>query len=208
MPHDNPPLVYWDTNVFIAFMKKEPNRLDDIEYMVDKTERGKLIVITSPFTFTEAYKINDKDCHEYIEDVRKFFNHDYRRITVMDGSSGFMTQKLRNTQNNITWQDSIHVATALLNNVDFMLTYDGENPKHEDPLLALHDRLSFISDETRKLQIITPKDYVIWMRQKEENEKEEREKIKRQKEIEKNEQKEQKRGQTSLFERSQSDEVE
>ncbi|MBN2325659.1 MAG: PIN domain-containing protein [Candidatus Omnitrophica bacterium] len=168
-----PPIIYLDTNVFIGYMKQEEDKISDVKKLVNRTEEKKIILITSPFTLTEAWQCNGVECHKYYNGNKIFFKHEFRRIYIMDIEIGVLTQKLQNERKvkgyKLSYKDSIHVATALVAKADVLLTYDGtsEDNKKKDPLLELDDTFKYPLIDGRKLRIKTPSDFLLYLDEQE-----------------------------------------
>lgn len=159
----DPPFVYWDTNVLIGLMKKEQDKIKTIERMIQKTEAKDLIVVTCPYTLTESWRHEDKECHQYFDEIKAFFRHEYRRIVSFDASTGILTQRLINQRENrgykLTYGDSIHIAAALHLGVDALLTYDGTG-KSKNPMIDLDRQFDYPHIRGRPLRIMPPDQFL------------------------------------------------
>jgi len=54
MPAERPPRVYWDANVFLSFIEAIPERLAEIESILDAARRRELEIVTSMVTIVEV----------------------------------------------------------------------------------------------------------------------------------------------------------
>lgn len=148
------PRYYWDACAWIALIKQEAGRFDACRHAVELAEEGKVEIWTSAFTLAEVYKRRidggsasldadkDKDFEDYIE-------KDFVQIVQVDVDVGTAARRLLRAFPTIGKpQDAIHVATALLNDIDELHTFDRED------LL----RLSGVLDRSdgKKLAICSP----------------------------------------------------
>lgn len=61
MTPDAPKRYYWDSDVFLSYIGKVPERLSGIEAMLESAEKGEVEIITSMVTITEvAFAASEK----------------------------------------------------------------------------------------------------------------------------------------------------
>ncbi|MER8653432.1 PIN domain-containing protein [Mesorhizobium sp. M0847] len=146
------PNYYWDACMWIALIQREPGRFEACQHIIERAQRGEVKIWTSAFTLAEVYKPNkesdllsepdDKAFEDYIE-------QDFVTLVQVDMDIGVAARRLLRKHASIRKpQDAIHIATALLNNVDELHTFD------RNDMLALDGRLNR-ADGT-KLRIVTP----------------------------------------------------
>nr|WP_172685430.1 type II toxin-antitoxin system VapC family toxin [Methylobacterium oryzae] len=124
------PKYYWDACAWIALIKQETGRFDACKHTIELAEEGKVEIWTSAFTLAEVYKRRidggstsleaekDKDFEDYIE-------KDFVQIVQVDADVGTAARRLLRAFPDIGKpQDAIHVATALLNDMDELHTFD------------------------------------------------------------------------------------
>lgn len=128
------PKYYWDACAWIALIQQESDRFDSLSYVIEEAKAGNVELWTSSFTLAEVYKrpcgapeqsglSADEDAifEDYI--LQSFV----QRVQV-DFEVGVLARRLLRKYPVIAKpQDGIHLATALLNNVDELHTYDREN---------------------------------------------------------------------------------
>lgn len=160
MPSKSTDLVYWDTCVFFGFLKKEEQRIQFIIPLVRSAEAQKLIIATSTITITESYKLAAEPNRNHLRQIREFLQHEYIRLIALDRAIAFRTQEIRQEYEQIIdFEDSIHLATAIENNIPTFLTYDGYSSRgRAKKLIQLHQKLELKNHE--KLQIMSPHDYL------------------------------------------------
>jgi predicted nucleic acid-binding protein len=148
------PRYYWDACAWIALIQQEPNRFESLKYVIDEARAGRAEIWTSLFTLAEVYKRpcdgeqksllpqQDQNFEDYI--LQGFVE----RVQV-DYDVGVLARRLLRLYPEIQKpQDGIHLATALLNNVDELHTYDREN------LIGLSDKID--RRDGKKLKICPP----------------------------------------------------
>jgi predicted nucleic acid-binding protein len=56
------PCFYWDSCVFLSYIEETPNRLPDIDGLLENAEKGKIEIITSTITIVEvAYAKTERE---------------------------------------------------------------------------------------------------------------------------------------------------
>jgi predicted nucleic acid-binding protein len=127
------PRYYWDACAWISLIQQDANRFDSLSYVVEEAKNGKVEIWTSNFTLAEVYK---RPCDGNMtgltvaEDVpfEDFILQDFVTRVQVDFDVGTLARRLLRTHPGIVKpQDGIHLATALLNNIDELHTYDREN---------------------------------------------------------------------------------
>src|SRR5665213_113707 len=149
------PKYYWDACAWIALIQQEQNRFESLSYLIEEAKNGKIEILTSNFTLAEVYKRPiDNGGQKSLLDTQDQAFEDYilqdfvSRVQV-DFDVGTLARRLLRAYPTIQKpQDGIHVATALLNNVDELHTYDRAN------LLDLTEKIE--RQDGKKLRICHP----------------------------------------------------
>lgn len=135
MSGTNKNIVYWDTCIFYALIKKEMSHgeeaLDAIREMADRMDDGGLYIMTSQITYGEVLRgnlidANGKDCHEDFKKFRYKPRMLWRNVTSRISE---LTHEIRSeihtgTDKRIGAPDAIHLATAIINKVGVFYTFD------------------------------------------------------------------------------------
>lgn len=127
------PKYYWDACAWIALIQHEAGRFENLSYVVEEARKGSIEIWTSNFTLAEVYKRPcDGDSKGLLlaEDSQfeDFILQDIVTRVQVDFAVGSLARRLlRNYPTIVKPQDGIHLATALLNNVDELHTFDREN---------------------------------------------------------------------------------
>lgn len=128
------PKYYWDACAWIALIQQEKNRFDDLSFIVDQARDDKVEIWTSNFTLAEVFKrpcdgqakglsvVDDTAFEAFLAQA------DVVTRVQVDFDVGTLARRLLRSYPTIAKpQDAIHLATALLNDVDELHTYDRAN---------------------------------------------------------------------------------
>jgi len=148
--------VYWDACSWIALIQKEKiqqpgGAVEDREMMcksvIEAAKKNRLEIATSAFCLAEVCKSPDVR-HESPDRIADFLENDYILISAVDTVIGQRARKLMTGGHaGLKPPDAVHLATALILNVDEMHTFD-------ERLLGLDGRLD--KDDGTKLRICKP----------------------------------------------------
>ena len=136
---------YWDACAWIALIQQEPGRFDSLKYIAEEAKAGRVEIWTSNFTLAEVYKRPiDSGQISLLPENDKAFEDSILQAFVqrvqVDYDVGVLARALLRRYPGIQKpQDGIHLATALLNNVDEIHTYDRQNLLDLDGLIARRD---------------------------------------------------------------------
>lgn len=146
--------VYWDACTFLGLINREADKHADCRSVWDEVERGEVEIVTSFFTFAEVFKVKCEDSAKPLSDdgedlIAGFFASDKIVPRVMDRAVVEKARRLMRKHPACKKpSDAVHLASALLMNVDEMHTYDGSD------LLILSEKVSRADGEL--LTICTP----------------------------------------------------
>lgn len=132
---------YWDANVFLAWLKEEPDKLAQCEAGIRDAEAGKLVIVTSALTLAETLYLVRGElpvAPETRDKVRSFFRNEYILLHELDRGIAELAQDVV-WDHDVAAKDAVHVATALAVSERLPLeqldTYDG-------PLIAKSGAIS------------------------------------------------------------------
>ena len=140
---DSPKRVGWDACTWIALIQKE-KILDDkgkviedryalARSVIDLGTQGKIEIVASGLCLAEVSK-NPSDAKTKDDLVGPFFQQDYILIVPVDMQVGTIARGLMRGGHGLRPPDAVHLATAMVANVDELHTFD-------DRLLKLDERL-------------------------------------------------------------------
>lgn len=123
-------VIYWDTSVFLAWLQDEQweaDILDGIELVVRQVHNNQVLLITSVVTDTEVLRCKiPKEAYAKWEGV---FMRKNVKMIVHDQRVGRKSNQIRDCLHSkgvrVTTPDSIHLATAIINEADEFHTLDG-----------------------------------------------------------------------------------
>jgi predicted nucleic acid-binding protein len=106
---------YWDTCVFLGWLKEEPDKLPQCEAAIREAEIGKLKIVTSTLTVAETLFLIKGErpvSRESRQRLRGFFESEYIELAELDRPTAELAQ-------DVIWdfevrpKDAVHVATAV-----------------------------------------------------------------------------------------------
>ena len=125
--------IYWDACIWIAFINREEGKFPQCDYLVEQARKNKLTIWTSCLSLAEVFK--KKCAGENIalpeeKDVafEDYVHQDFFFEIQMDHDIGVEARKLLRTYKILKKPtDAIHLASAIINNLDEFHTFDYEN---------------------------------------------------------------------------------
>jgi predicted nucleic acid-binding protein len=143
------PKYYWDACAWIGLIQQEPDKIGSLRHVMELAQKGQVEIWTSAFTLAEVFKrrcggdqvgLNLSDDSAF-ED---YLTQDYVQRVQVDVDVGTAARRLLRRYPQIRKpQDAIHAATAALNNIDELHTFDGDDLLPMDGLIPMQngDRL-------------------------------------------------------------------
>ncbi len=118
--------VYWDSDCFLGLLNKEQDKIKKCQSVIKDAEAGKLVIVTSAITFIEVIKMKGKKHiprkNEKI--IQQFFLNPFMSIHNVDRDVGIKARDLMWKNKALKPKDSIHVATALIQKIPELHTFD------------------------------------------------------------------------------------
>lgn len=123
-------IVYFDSCVFLAWLREEQGRVDIVASLFQEAKDGKLKILTSTLAIAEVLNINGLKSpipKENREMVKGLFANEW----IFPEN---VTRRVSEVAQELVWEygidpkDAIHIATAILHGVGTVYSYD-------DPLL-------------------------------------------------------------------------
>jgi len=147
---------HWDACIFLAWLADEscePGVMEGIEDTVRRVNDNEVVLVTSVMTQTEVLESRmTPDAQVKFENVFKrrnviWINHDTRVGKLSHDIRSYYDQR----GIKISSPDSVHLASALIYDVDVLYTLDGSGKKKRGHLLPLDGNVA-----GRKLKIAKP----------------------------------------------------
>ena len=149
---DQPRKVYWDACVWISLIMGETSRIHNCVFIIDEAKKGRIEIWTSSLTHAEAFKMKcgqdqkgiqadkDKAFEDYLE-------QEFVVEVAVDHDIGVLARTLlrKHCPPLKKPNDAIHLATAILHNVDELHTSD------RDDLLNLDGHIQRKDGKTLKI---------------------------------------------------------
>lgn len=146
--------IYWDSCVWIGLINSEPDKIDVCNWVMETARNKEATIWTSSLTLAEVFKkkcgpstvgidpSRDSDFESYIEQ-----NHLFE--VQVDHEIGVIARRLLRAHPELKKpMDAIHLATAVVHNLDEFHTFDAAN------LLALNGKV--MRADGKPLHILTP----------------------------------------------------
>ena len=139
-----PKRVYWDTNCFLGWFQQEKEKRDALRALLDGAETGELVIVTSTLTITECAglptvrKVDDAASRKMLG----FFEQEYIALRAVERN---IAEKAHDfvRAHAIKHKDAVHLATAVIAEVEVMYTYDAA--KGGQAGLLTHHRAAWLS---------------------------------------------------------------
>jgi predicted nucleic acid-binding protein len=130
---------YWDSNVFLAWIKGESGRVEICEAIVRLARNDECVIVTSAITLAEVVRPRQKGTIEMTEDEDKkivaFFSNPFLRFVDLSPSLAARSRVLQ-WKFNLGVRDAIHVVSAIAGRADVIETYDPDFTKVDVSLVA------------------------------------------------------------------------
>lgn len=135
---------YWDTCLFIAYLKNSPDEQEDVDIidaLLRKAKKGENTIVISTLVIAEIRRKSIYDEHHWriIRDIF-YTNRPYLRVVALNPRLADLASTIGTQHNTISPADAVHIATALSETVDVFYTLDG---RHEHGIRRKGDLLNF-----------------------------------------------------------------
>lgn len=105
---------YWDSCVFLGWLKAEPDKINQCEAGIREAEAGKLVIVTSTLTLAETLYLAKREkpvSKETRQKIQGFFENEYILLAELDRPTAELAQDVV-WEHDIAHKDAVHVATA------------------------------------------------------------------------------------------------
>jgi predicted nucleic acid-binding protein len=130
---DNAKKVYWDACVWLSLINDDPGRADRCRHLVEQAKQGDVQIWTSSITLAEVFKKKCEGKNISLpetgdEGFENLLNQDFVYEVQADHDIGVLARRLLRKYPALKQpNDAIHAATAALNNIDELHSFDGDN---------------------------------------------------------------------------------
>lgn len=129
----DPQKIYWDSCVWISLINNEAGKARLCRGVIEEAEKGKVQLWTSSLTLAEVFKkkcdgktLSIEEAHD--ADFETFIEQEFLVEVQLDHDVGVLARRLLRKHPELKKPaDAIHLASAVLNNIDELQTFDGEN---------------------------------------------------------------------------------
>ncbi|RKY18664.1 MAG: hypothetical protein DRQ55_12715 [Planctomycetota bacterium] len=151
----NAPAVAFDSCVFISYMRKseEPQRHSEVAQIVSAAKRGEFVIVSSAIAIAEVLKCDSELSGDELDAITGFFSNTYLEFRACDRMVAEMAQYIAKTHG-VLPMDAIHVASARVEEVDVLYTWDNCKGRRRGIL-----RLDGIEIDGFTLNIKTPANF-------------------------------------------------
>jgi predicted nucleic acid-binding protein len=110
------PSRYWDAGVFLAWLKNEQWRLDEVKAVLKAAEAGQILLVTSSVSFVEVVKFDRKQAVVELPDtdckkIEDFFRRSYIDVRLFDPLTAELARRYI-WDYGLATRDAMHLATA------------------------------------------------------------------------------------------------
>ena len=125
---------YWDSDVFLAWLNREPNRAPICDSILEDAKLGKCKILTSTVTFAEVYYVKPATVFQApkIEAISNLFAYSWIVAVSLDRLTAELARELLfefGEREGLKPKDAIHLASAMrakaLGKSEVFETWDG-----------------------------------------------------------------------------------
>jgi predicted nucleic acid-binding protein len=128
-----PKKVYWDTCVWLSLINEESGRVERCRHILNEARNGNVEIWTSAFTLAEVFKTSSEGKHISLPESKdhefeNYIQQDFFQLVQVDFDIGVLARRLLREHVPLKKPpDAIHLATAVINNLDEFHTFDDVN---------------------------------------------------------------------------------
>lgn len=130
---NSPKRVYWDSCTFLGLLNQEPGKANNCAGVWNDAKNGDVLIYTSFFTFAEVFKAKCEGAAKPLTEeddkkVEQLLRQAWIKPILVDERIGLSARRLMRHHTECKKpSDAVHLATALVLNVDEMHTFDGSD---------------------------------------------------------------------------------
>lgn len=125
--------VYWDSCAWLGLINEDEEKAQALEVVWAMAEAGKVKIWTSALSVAEVYRVKcegewDAISPENDERINDMFDQDWVNVVQVDLEVAQLAKQLLRTHEKLKKpSDAIHLASAVMWNVDQLHTYDKDD---------------------------------------------------------------------------------
>ncbi|MBN1763958.1 MAG: PIN domain-containing protein [Sedimentisphaerales bacterium] len=119
-------IIYWDSDCFLGLLNKEVDKIEKCKGTIQAAENNTLIIVISAITIAEVIRLKKKPHLTQASEktISDFFKNDFISVINVDRRIASKARQLMWKYSALQPKDSIHVATAILQKIDTLNTFD------------------------------------------------------------------------------------
>jgi predicted nucleic acid-binding protein len=139
--------VYWDSCAWLGLLNEDADKFQALEVVWNMAKAGKLRIWTSALSIAEVYRVKCEGQWDAIDPanddlINDMFDQDWVNVVQVDIEIAKRAKELLRTHEKLRKPpDAIHLASAIMWNVDQLHTYDKDDlldlPVHREDGLPL-----------------------------------------------------------------------
>ncbi len=129
----DPKKVYWDACIWLGLINEEDGKVDRCKFVIEQAKAQAMQIWTSSLSLAEVFKKKCEGKNVSLEeskdvDFEKYIEQEFLTEVQVDHDVGLLARRLLRKHPDLKKpNDAIHLATAALNNLDELHTFDVEN---------------------------------------------------------------------------------
>jgi predicted nucleic acid-binding protein len=125
--------IYWDACIWIALINEEDGVVERCKYVIEEAQKQNIKIWTSSISLAEVFKKKCEGKYVSLEDSKdiefeKYIEQEFLIEVQVDHDIGLLARRLLRKYPELKKpNDAIHLATAVISDLDEFHTIDGEN---------------------------------------------------------------------------------
>ena len=131
---DNPPRVYLDANVYLAWLRGEEGRVETARELLTAGEEERMIIVASTLIYAEVCghgEVRNPELEEINEKISAFFERGFIKWIEVDLPTSREARGL-SLKFGLRGADAIHLASAIRGRAKTFMTWDTDFPIGQD----------------------------------------------------------------------------
>ena len=120
--------VYWDACAWLGLINAEHGKVGPLEYFFGLAKRGQCKIWTSTVSYVEVFHLAGEVRpfpKDGLDEIKETFEQDFVNLIPLDMLVGRKARGLRRSHAGLNAADAIHLASALVQDITPLHTWDG-----------------------------------------------------------------------------------